>query len=136
MPMILAVSVIMILSNTNVHVFGQANQTSTTSNQTSPQANQTSTSQNSTSMNEKLLNYTSEAIKAQKKGDKSMVTDNLKLLQESLINASGKKLVVVPDITSSDSSSKDKSSSSKDKSSSSKDKTSSSKDKTTNSTSK
>src|SRR6476469_6760365 len=96
MPLILAVSVIMVLNSANVSVFGQANQTSTQANQTSTQANnqsstggnQTSASQNSTSMNEQLLNYTNNAIKAQKDKKGSDLTDNLKKLQELLIKSS------------------------------------------------
>ena len=126
MPLILAVSVIMVLNSANVSVFGQANQTSPQANQTSPQANnqsstggnQTSASQNSTSMNEQLLNYTNNAIKAQKDKKGSDLTDNLKKLQELLIKSSGKQVVIVPDTSSSGSSSSDKSSgsSSSDKS--------------------
>jgi hypothetical protein len=128
MPIILAVSVIMVLNSANVNVFGQANQTSTQNNQTSTGGNQTSTTSNQTSTggnqtsNDQLLNYTNEAIKAQKGGHKTDLTDNLKKLQQALITASGKQVVIEP----TDSSSKDSSSSSSSKDSSSKD--SSSKD--------
>ena len=76
MPIILAVSVIMVLNSANVNVFGQANQTSTQNNQTSTGGNQTSATSNQTSTggnqtsNDQLLNYTNEAIKAQKDGHK------------------------------------------------------------------
>jgi hypothetical protein len=135
MPLILAVSVIMVLNSANVNVFGQANQTSPQANQTSPQANnqsstgggnQTSASQNSTSMNEQLLNYTNNAIKAQKDKKGSDLTDNLKKLQEALIKSSGKQVVIVPDTSSSGSSSSGSSSGDKSSSSSSGDKSSSS----------
>ena len=129
MPLILAVSVIMVLNSANVNVFGQANQTSTQNNQTSTGGNQTSATSNQTSTggnqtsNDQLLNYTNEAIKAQKGGHKTDLTDNLKKLQEALIKSSGKQVVIVPDTSSSGkssgSSSSDKSSgsSSSDKSS-------------------
>jgi hypothetical protein len=129
MPLILAVSVIMVLNSANVNVFGQANQTSTQNNQTSATGNQTSATGNQTSTggnqtsNVQLLNYTNEAIKAEKGGHKTDLTDNLKKLQEALIKSSGKQVVIVPDTSSSDkssgSSSSDKSSgsSSSDKSS-------------------
>ena len=68
------------------------------------QSNQTSTGGNQTS-NEQLLNYTNEAIKAQKGGHKTDLTDNLKKLQEALIKSSGKQVVIVPDTSSSDKSS-------------------------------
>src|ERR1700712_1744541 len=95
MPIILAVSVIMVLNSANVNVFGQANQTSPQANNQSSTGggNQTSTSQSSTSMDEKLLNYTNLAIKADKNGKGKDLTDNLKKLQSLLINATGKQVV-------------------------------------------
>ena len=112
MPIILAVSVIMVLNSANVNVFGQANQTSPqANNQSSTGGNQTSASQNSTSMSEQLLNYTNNAIKAQKDKKGSDLTDNLKKLQEALIKSSGKQVVVVPDTSSSGSKSSGSSSS-------------------------
>jgi hypothetical protein len=125
MPLILAVSVIMVLNSANVNVFGQANQTSTQNNQTSSGGNQTSATSNQTSSggnqtsNDQLLNYTNEAIKAQKGGHKTDLTDNLKKLQEALIKSSGKQVVIVPDTSSSGKSSGSSSSgsSSSDKSS-------------------
>jgi hypothetical protein len=141
MPIILAVSVIMVLNSANVNVFGQANQTSTAGNQTSTGSNQTSTAGNQTSTggnqtsDEQLLNYTNQAIDASKGGHKTILNDNLKKIQDALVQKSGKQVVIVPDTSSSDkssgSSSSDKSSgsSSSDKSSGSSSKDSTSKGK-------
>jgi hypothetical protein len=123
MPIILAFSVIMVLNSANVNVFGQANQTSTTGNQTSTGGNQTS--------DEQLLNYTNQAIDASKGGHKTILNDNLKKIQDALVQKSGKQVVIVPDTSSNDKSSGSSSSdsSSKDKSSGSSSKDSNSKGK-------
>ncbi|MDQ6723734.1 MAG: hypothetical protein M3Z01_05655 [Thermoproteota archaeon] len=133
-PLILAVGVIVVLSNANVSVFGQqANQTMAQANQTMAQANQTMAQANQTmmtpqnqtmmkdnqtmmkdnqtmtknnqtattkdsksKMNEKLLNYTNTAILSMKSKNKTGERDSLMKIQQALINASGKQLVVVP----------------------------------------
>ena len=47
-------------------------------------------------MNEKLLNYTNAAILALNDDNTSAAQDNLVQIQNALINASGKQVVVVP----------------------------------------
>src|SRR4051812_29355763 len=98
LPLVLALSAMVMLGGISSNVIAQQNQTSTQGNQTSSQ-NQTSASQSpksSQSQDEKLLNLTTSAIAAFNKGDKKNVTSSLKTLQETLINATGKQLVVVP----------------------------------------
>jgi hypothetical protein len=154
LPIILALSAMIVVGNVSMNAVAQQNQTSTQGNQTSTQGNQTSTqgnqtsSQNQTSgqgqqiplkMDEKLLNYTNDAIKASKDKDSKKLTSSLKTLQSALINASGKQAIFIPDTTtsgsssdkssSSSSSSDSGSSSSSSDSGSSSDKSSSSKDK-------
>ena len=68
----------------------QANQT-----QQQQQANQ-SPKQQDPEMNEKLLNYTNAAILALNDDNTSAAQDNLVQIQNALINASGKQVVVVP----------------------------------------
>ena len=111
LPLVLALSAMVMLGNVNMHAIAQQNQTSAQGNQTGSQ-NQTSSSQSPQSMEDKLLNYTNEAIKASKDGKKKDLNDNLKKIQESLINATGKQVVVIPSDASSSSSSSGSSSSS------------------------
>ena len=47
-------------------------------------------------MNEKLLNYTNAAILALNDDNTSAAQDNLVQIQNALINASGKQVVIVP----------------------------------------
>ncbi len=47
-------------------------------------------------MNEKLLNYTNVAILALNEDDADTAQDSLVQIQNALINASGKQVVVVP----------------------------------------
>ncbi len=65
------------------------------SNSTEQQANQSSKQQDP-EMNEKLLNYTNAAILALNDDNTSAAQDNLVQIQNALINASGKQVVVVP----------------------------------------
>ena len=58
-------------------------------------------------MNEKLLNYTNAAILALNDDNTSAAQDNLVQIQNALINASGKQVVVVPAPAVSPSSSSD-----------------------------
>ena len=99
LPLVLALSAMVMLGGVSSNVIAQQNQTSTQGNQTSSQ-NQTSASQSpqksSQSQDEKLLNLTTAAIQAFNSGDKKNVTSSLKTLQDTLINATGKQLVVVP----------------------------------------
>ena len=78
----------------------QANQTKQQAEQQLSQANQTQQSnqskQQDPKMNEKLLNYTNAAILALNDDNTSAAQDNLEQIQTSLINASGKQVVVVP----------------------------------------
>ncbi|WP_458720301.1 hypothetical protein [Candidatus Nitrosocosmicus sp. R] len=72
----------------------QSNQTQQQSNQTQQQSNQSK--QQDPQMNEKLLNYTNAAILALNDDNTSAAQDNLVQIQNALINASGKQVVVVP----------------------------------------
>jgi acetate kinase len=94
-------------SNIYGQIVGQTNQTNQTSgqnateqiqqqqaNQTQQQANQTK--QQDPKMNEKLLNYTNAAILALNDDNSSGAQENLVQIQNALINASGKQVVVVP----------------------------------------
>ncbi len=73
----------------------QAQQQLEQSNQTqSQQGNQSK--QQDPKMNEKLLNYTNAAILALNDDNTSAAQDNLVQIQNSLINASGKQVVIVP----------------------------------------
>jgi hypothetical protein len=47
-------------------------------------------------MNEKLLNYTNAAILALNEDNTSAAQDSLVQIQNALINASGKQVVVIP----------------------------------------
>jgi hypothetical protein len=47
-------------------------------------------------MNEKLLNYTNDAILALNEDNTTAAQDNLVQIQNALINASGKQVVIVP----------------------------------------
>ena len=73
----------------------QAQQQLQQSNQTQQQANQ-SKQQQDPEMNEKLLNYTNVAILALNEDDKDKAQSSLVQIQNALINASGKQVVVVP----------------------------------------
>jgi acetate kinase len=75
----------------------QAQQQLQQSNQTQQQQqfNQSSKQQDP-KMNEKLLNYTNAAILALNDDNTSAAQDNLVQIQNALINASGKQVVVVP----------------------------------------
>ena len=72
----------------------QAQQQLQQSNQTQQQSNQSK--QQDPQMNEKLLNYTNAAILALNDDNTSAAQDNLVQIQNALINASGKQVVVVP----------------------------------------
>src|SRR5215210_8685444 len=84
------------------------NQTNQTSGQNATeqiqqqQTNQTQSQQGNQSkqqdpkMNEKLLNYTNAAILALNDDNSSGAQENLVQIQNALINASGKQVVVVP----------------------------------------
>ena len=133
-PVILAISLVLLLntgsSNIYGQIIGQTNQTNQTSGQNSTeqaqqqlqqadqqmqqaqqqkdqaqqqlaQANQTQSQTNQSKqqdpeMNEKLLNYTNAAILALNDDNTSAAQDNLVQIQNALINASGKQVVVVP----------------------------------------
>ncbi len=71
----------------------QAQQQLNQTNQTQ-QSNQSK--QQDTNMNEKLLNYTNAAILALNDDNSSGAQDSLVQIQNALINASGKQVVVVP----------------------------------------
>ena len=144
-PVILAISLVLLLntgsSNISGQIIGQTNQTNQTSGQNSTeqaqqqlqqadqqmqqaqqqkdqaqqqlaQANQTQSQTNQSKqqdpeMNEKLLNYTNAAILALNDDNTSAAQDNLVQIQNALINASGKQVVVVPAPAVSPSSSSD-----------------------------
>jgi acetate kinase len=114
-PVILAISLILLLNTGSSNIYGQimtnTNQTNQTSGQNTTQqaqqqlapANQTqqqsanqSSKQQDPQMNEKLLNYTNAAILALNDDNTSAAQDNLVQIQNALINASGKQVVIVP----------------------------------------
>ena len=85
------------VSNQTQQQLEQANQTqSQPANQTQSQpANQTQ-SQPDPEMVEKLLNFTNVAILALNEDDTSAAQDNIVEIQNALINASGKQVVIIP----------------------------------------
>jgi hypothetical protein len=113
-PVILAISLVLLLNTGSSNIYGQVmtptNQTNQTSGQNTTQqaqqqldqANQTQSQQGNQSkqqdpkMNEKLLNYTNAAILALNDDNNSAAQDNLVQIQNALINASGKQVVVIP----------------------------------------
>jgi len=118
-PVVLTISLVLLLSTGASNSFGQMmNQTNQTSGQNTTQqaqqqkqqaeqqlqqSNQTQQQQQSNQskqqdpkMNEKLLNYTNAAILALNDDNTSAAQDNLVQIQNALINASGKQVVVVP----------------------------------------
>jgi hypothetical protein len=72
----------------------QAEQQLQQSNQTQQQSNQSK--QQDPQMNEKLLNFTNAAILALNEDNTSAAQDSLVQIQNALINASGKQVVIVP----------------------------------------
>jgi len=74
----------------------QAEQQLQQSNQTQQQQQSNQSKQQDPKMNEKLLNYTNAAILALNDDNTSAAQDNLVQIQNALINASGKQVVVVP----------------------------------------
>lgn len=123
-PAIVAFSLVLLLnpiasSQTSYgQIFGQTNQTNQTSGQNSTQqaqqqrdqaqqqlaqANQTQQQQQANQskqqdpkINEKLLNFTNVAILALNEDNTSAAQDSLVQIQNALINASGKQVVIVP----------------------------------------
>ena len=118
-PVVLTISLVLLLSTGASNSFGQMmNQTNQTSGQNTTQqaqqqkqqaeqqlqqSNQTQQQQQSNQskqqdpkMNEKLLNYTNAAILALNDDNTRAAQDNLVQIQNALINASGKQVVVVP----------------------------------------
>ena len=108
-PVILTFSLVLLLNTGSSNIYGQiiedtnqANQTSgqnTTqqleqANQQLAQANQTQ--QQVPELDEKLLNYTNAAILALNDEDIGAAQDNLVQIQNELINASGKQVVIIP----------------------------------------
>lgn len=104
-PIILSISLVLLLntgiSNANGQIVGQTNQTNQTSalnttNQTQPQPVNQTQPQQDPKMNEKLLNYTNAAILALNDDNTTAAQDSLVQIQNALINASGKQVVVIP----------------------------------------
>jgi hypothetical protein len=111
-PVILAISLVLLLNTGGSNIYGQnmtnTNQTNQTSGQNATeqiqqqQTNQTQSQQGNQSkqqdpkMNEKLLNYTNDAILALNEDNTTGAQDSLVQIQNALINASGKQVVVVP----------------------------------------
>ena len=101
-PVILTISLILLLNTGSANIYGQLvnlNQTNQTqpqpANQTQPQpANQTQPQD--PEMNEKLLNYTNSAILALNDDNTNAAQDSLVQIQNALINASGKQVVIIP----------------------------------------
>ena len=100
LPLVLALSAMVMLGGVSTNVIAQQNQTSTQGNQTSGQ-NQTSSSQSPQSQDEKLLNLTTLAVKAFNEGKKKDLGTSLKNLQDQLAQSTGKTIVVIPEGTSS-----------------------------------
>jgi len=73
---------------------GQAQEQLNQSNQTQQQTNQSK--QQDPEMNEKLLNYTNAAILALNDDNTTAAEQHIVQIQNALINASGKQVVVVP----------------------------------------
>ena len=65
-------------------------------NQTQPQTANQTLSQQDAKMNEKLLNFTNAAILALNDDNTSAAEDNLVQIQNALVNASGKQVVIIP----------------------------------------
>ena len=83
-------------NQTQQQVSNQTQQQLEEANQTQPQpANQTQP-QPDPEMVEKLLNYTNVAILALNEDDTSAAQDNIVQIQNALINASGKQVVIIP----------------------------------------
>ncbi len=104
-PIILTISLVLLMntgiSNANGQIVGQTNQTNqtgalNTTNQTQPQPVNQTQPQQDPKMNEKLLNYTNAAILALNNDNTTAAQDSLVQIQNALINASGKQVVVIP----------------------------------------
>ena len=118
-PVVLTISLVLLLSTGASNSFGQMmNQTNQTSgqnttqqaqqqldqaeqqlqqtNQTQQQQQSNQSKQQDPELGEKLLNYTNAAILALNDDDIDVAQDNLDQIQNALINASGKQVVVVP----------------------------------------
>lgn len=72
-----------------------ANQTSQ-SNQTASEINLASSPSSNPMLNEKLLNYTNNAILALNEDNETEIQRNLVIIQDELIKAIGKPVVIVP----------------------------------------
>ena len=121
LPVIVAISLVLLLntgSSNNIYgqIIGQTNQTNQTqpqaanqtqpqaanqtqpqaANQTQPQAANQTQPQIDAEMNEKLLDYTNAAILALNDDNESAAQDSLVQIQNALINASGKQVVIIP----------------------------------------
>ena len=96
LPLVLALSAMVMLGGVSTNVIAQQNQTSTQGNQTSGQ-NQTSSSQSPQGQNERLLNLTTLAVTAFNAGKKKELGNALKDLQDELAQSTGKTIVVVPE---------------------------------------
>lgn len=109
LPVILAISLVLLLhpmasSQTSLgQVTGQTNQTNQTGGQNTTQQVQQQTQQQSnqskqldSQMIEKLLNYTNTAVIALNEDNTSAAQASLVQIQNTLINASGKQVLVVP----------------------------------------
>ena len=72
-----------------------ANQTNY-GNQTASKTNLTTASSSDPLLNEKLLNYTNNAILALNDDNETEIQQNLVLIQDALIKAIGKPIVIVP----------------------------------------
>ena len=106
-PVILTFSLVLLLNTGSSNIYGQivddtnqANQTSgqnTTQQDNQQQLAQTNqTQQQDPELGEKLLNYANAAILALNDDDIGAAQDNLVQIQNELINASGKQVVIIP----------------------------------------
>lgn len=103
-PVVFAISLMLFFSSLGISsIYGQGaenatqqqNQTSQQSQQPQQQKNQ-SISQDS-KMHEQLLNYTNMALIELENDDSSAVEQNLLNIQQTLLNATNKQVVVVPE---------------------------------------
>lgn len=99
-PIIFTLSLVLLLNTGGSNIYGQiVNQTNQTSQNTIEPVQQQQNNQSKQQdpkMNEKLLNYTNAAILALDNNDESAAQQNLVQIQNALINASGKQVVVIP----------------------------------------
>ncbi|HSA75783.1 MAG TPA: hypothetical protein VLE21_06305 [Candidatus Nitrosocosmicus sp.] len=97
LPVIVAISLVLLLNTgSSNNIYGQIIVQTNQTNQTQPQAANQTQPQIDAEMNEKLLDYTNAAILALNDDNESAAQDSLVQIQNALINASGKQVVIIP----------------------------------------